>query len=214
MEAAQRAGAQHARSRERSWRAAQPIQGAQPRAGHSTPPAMRPSLTSLVVTPTLFFAKYICSQVRSIFCEDKQSLVGVIHFLNLKHIFMGGYSIIRINILYFPWSLWKKNVIFDFQGEPGEKGGIGSIGPRVWMFMISVWSCVFVSTLAVPHHLFLLSMWMNRFRISSVWENRDGAYLNKWLHRYWMLTWEISQVQFSYPYDHPVTLFFQEGSWE
>lgn len=59
-------------------------------------------------------------------------------------------------------------MIFDFQGEPGEKGGIGSIGPRVWMFMISVWSCVFVSTLAVPHHLFLLSMWMNHFRNSSV----------------------------------------------
>lgn len=63
-------------------------------------------------------------------------------------------------------------MVFDFQGEPGEKGGIGSIGPRVWMFRISVWSCVFVSTLAVPHHL------MNCF-MSSVSENRDGAYLNK-----------------------------------
>lgn len=50
------------RSGERSWRAAQP------RAGHSPPPARRPPFTSLAVTPTLVFAKYIHSQIKSIFC--------------------------------------------------------------------------------------------------------------------------------------------------
>lgn len=125
---------------------------------------------------------------------------------------MGAYSIFRINILYFPWSHGKKKKWYlIFQGEPGEKGGIGSIGPRVWMFRISLLSCVFVSTLTVPHHLFLLSMWMNCCMISSVSENRDGAYLNKWLQRYWILTGEISQVQFSSPHDHPVTLFSARG---
>lgn len=77
---------------------------------------------------------------------------------------------------------------FDFQGEPGEKGGIGSIGPRVWMFRIffSVSCCVFASTQALPHLLFLFGM-LNNVRISSVSENTDGAYLNKSLCRYQIL---------------------------
>lgn len=77
---------------------------------------------------------------------------------------------------------------FDFQGEPGEKGGIGSIGPRVWMFrnFFSVPCCVFALTQALPHLLFLFNT-LNNVRIDSVLENTDGAYLNKSLCRYQIL---------------------------
>lgn len=59
-------------------------------------------------------------------------------------------------------------------------------------FSFSVWSHVFAATSAVPHHLCLLSKRLNRFRISSVLENRDTTYLNELLCRYQMLAWEIT----------------------